>query len=55
MTVTEAARFLEIPTQTLYAKIHRGKGVGVEFTKKGPVWSCDGRALKKYKKDYPRI
>ena len=55
MTVQEAAKSLEIPIQTLYTKINRQKGIGLEFTKNGTKWNIDGRVLNKYKKAYPQI
>lgn len=50
MTVKEAAKSLDMPINTLYTKINRGRGIGLEFKKVNNEWNIDGRVLRSYKR-----
>ena len=53
MTPTEVAIELGENLQTLYTWIHRKKGIGKHFEKRGNDLFLDGRTLAAYKKRKP--
>ena len=57
LTPTETAEILKIPLMTLYTKINRQTGIGIEFKKTKGTWAIEKRIVTKYKKasQGPRI